>query len=633
MDEQHRKRIVRGIATIALLKTNYDRGKDHIGMFMPFIIDALSVVSTNYFGIEDVQQSVKERHNLDIPRHTLQTLLSRACKQGFLTRERGMLSKVPDKIPQLTLIQDRDALIREHNFLAEALQQFAAGKQIPIASAEDALAMMWDFLELNHVAMLIENQPDELASTPAINRQRIVASFLSDALLRRPDITAIVQRMLEGYVLQNTLLLRDIAVAKRRFRNLSVYIDTGIIMSALGYRGEATQKATHEAFRLLRDTGARLAVFEATISEVRRILCVYEDHLKSDFGRNSLYQTDVTRFFLTKHFNPSDIRTELSLIDRNIRDIGLVVESFPPHVPRYTLDEGALTKILARSDAPELERRVTHDVDCIAAILTLRRGVVYSNLDDAHAIFVSSSGLPVRNISKWYRDEGQRGIPPIIHELALSNAAWLKHPAKTDLKLTQLVALCSAALRPTRAMWQAFLNHLDALQKSGKLSSDEAIAFVASELTDRVLAEAEVAHGDDWEPTPETLGDIVDRVRARYKAESDVQIGTAREAQIKSEQYIAALHGRLSLIADRIGSAAAWIVFGALTLVLIGGLAFSLKALLIGQSSRLTLPQWIILVLSSLLGVCNVLFGFDAWSTRLKTKSRISQVARKYLVG
>jgi hypothetical protein len=435
------------------------------------------------------------------------------------------------------------------------------------------------------------------------------------------------------YVLQNTLLLRDIAAVKRRFRNVNVYIDTGIIMSAFGYRGEATQQATLESFRLLRDTGARIAVFDATLGEVRRILYVYDEHLGTYSGRQSLYPTQETRYFLTKHFSPSDIRMEISLIERNIRDIGVLIEPFPQHVPRYTLGEDALTKILARSDAPELERRVKHDVDCIAAILTLRRGVAYSSLDDCHAIFVSSSGLPVRNISKWYRDEGQGGVPPIVHELALSNAAWLKHPAATKLKLTQLVALCGAALRPTRAMWQAVLKQLDALQKSGKLSSDEATALVASELTDRVLAEVEVAHGDDWEPTPETLGDIVDRVQATYKAESDAQIGAAQAAQRESEQRIAGLHGRLSLLAEGIGSAVAWIVFGVVALLLFAGLVFSLTGLLSGQSSRLTVAQGAILVLSSVLGVCNVLFGFNAWGTRLSVKSWVTQVARKYLLG
>ena len=291
-------------------------------------------------------------------------------------------------------------------------------------------------------------------------------------------------------------------------------------------------------------------------------------------------------------------------------------------MPQYTLNEDALTNILARSDAPELERRVKHDVDCIAAILTLRRGVVYSTLDDCHAIFVSSSGRPVRNISKWCRDEGQRGVPPIIHELALSNAAWLKRPAATNLKLTQLVALCGAALRPTRAMWQAFLTHLDALQKSGKLSSDEATALVASELTDHVLVEVEVAHGDDWDPTPETLGDIVDRVRSTYKAESDAQIGAAQAAQRVSEQRITALHSRLLPLAEGIGSVVAWILFGVVALLLVAGLVFSLKGLLSGQSSRLTVPQWAILAISSVLGMCNVLFGFNVWGTRLSVSRK-----------
>ena len=71
--------------------------------------------------------------------------------------------------------------------------------------------------------------------------------------------------MLEGFILQNALLLKDISAAARRFRNLEVFLDTGVLLGALGFRGEATETATREALSLLRETGATLAVFEITI--------------------------------------------------------------------------------------------------------------------------------------------------------------------------------------------------------------------------------------------------------------------------------------------------------------------------------------------------------------------------------
>ena len=43
MVEPSIKGTAKGLATIALLKTNYDQKQDHIGMFIPFVLDSILV--------------------------------------------------------------------------------------------------------------------------------------------------------------------------------------------------------------------------------------------------------------------------------------------------------------------------------------------------------------------------------------------------------------------------------------------------------------------------------------------------------------------------------------------------------------------------------------------------------------
>ncbi|HXC67465.1 MAG TPA: hypothetical protein VN638_08600, partial [Nitrospiraceae bacterium] len=52
----------KGLATLALLKANFDAGKDHIEMFVPLVLDAIGAHSANDFALEDVREVLGSRH-------------------------------------------------------------------------------------------------------------------------------------------------------------------------------------------------------------------------------------------------------------------------------------------------------------------------------------------------------------------------------------------------------------------------------------------------------------------------------------------------------------------------------------------------------------------------------------------
>ena len=81
-----------------------------------------------------------------------------------------------------------------------------------------------------------------------------------------------------------------------------------------------------------------------------------------------------------------------ALLDREITDAGFQIMAAPARVSDFTADEKALAKRLAdRSTKDELQPRVVHDVDCVAGVLTLRRGHRGANLEDAGVIFATGS--------------------------------------------------------------------------------------------------------------------------------------------------------------------------------------------------------------------------------------------------
>jgi hypothetical protein len=311
-------------------------------------------------------------------------------------------------------------------------------------------------------------------------------------------------------------------------------------MQALGYEGAAFRSISRETIDLLQASNIECWAFEKTIEELRRILYVYEERIGTTAGRQSLYPTALTRHFLTMRYTPGDIRQLSALIENDLEDAGIRTMQVPTRKPELTAGEEALSRKLARPETGDIsEPRVIHDVDCVAGILMIRQGIQPVALEECRAVFATTSGLVARNTRDWFASDGGAGVPPVVHVRIITNLAWVKRPRLAkDYKVHEMVALCSAALRPSRAVWAGFLRHVTRLEESGEIRSDESAMIVASQLTDALLAR--VRHEDDVDSDPEalTLDEVVDRVIGSYKAEANQAIA---EALKEKEEGIAAV--------------------------------------------------------------------------------------------
>jgi hypothetical protein len=253
----------KGLATVALLKVNFDAGRDHLGMFEPFVSDAVASLRADDFSAEDVRTACVERHRLALPIPALRTLLSRIGRQGYINREGGRYFRTEKELVVEDLSAAREAAEARQRVLADALGAFAAGRGLDIATSEDALALILSFMERYHVSLALRDAAEPHEDIPAapdevtVDRSmKVVAAFLQETASDESELTDILQEMLEGFVLQNALLLKDISAATRRFKNLHIVCDSVLLFGALGVRGEAIEVATRELLSLLRETGA-----------------------------------------------------------------------------------------------------------------------------------------------------------------------------------------------------------------------------------------------------------------------------------------------------------------------------------------------------------------------------------------
>ncbi len=574
------------------------------------------------------------RHGLAVPRHTLRTLLSRTTKGGLVSRQYGRYFRRHD-FPQSNIPEAKAKIDAEHSQLTSQLRNFLADHSQPVETDEDALALLLEFLERNHVGMVLDDSYQDrtdFGESRSHGKSRLLIRFVKDVVPLNDRLTSILQRMLEGFVLQNALVLNDIGSAKRKFKDLAVYLDTRLVLQALGYQGKASQVATNEMIAMLKRAGARVAVFDATIKEIRGLLSFYQQRLGTAEGRNSLNPNALTRFLLINQYTPSDVVQISALLNQAVQEAGLTIKPVPSRIPRYTLDESDLARRLAKTDAPEYEPRVWHDVDCVASVLTLRRSILPEDIDDAKAIFVSATGLVIRNVTEWYRRQldtehrngkADRVVPPVVHHFAISNAAWLKFPAAGQkLKIHELIALCSAALQPSPKTWGKFKRHLRDLQDSGVVSSDETAAILVNQFTDVGLSRLEDHSTDDTDIDSDSMDEVIARVRASYASVAKEQTTKAKLATERQRNLQIHVHQRAQKLASLITKG----FLSILSIALITVMGFSWSGY----------PEPVLHIANLLLVALNLsslIFGFYVFKYRASLQDRLAAWIRHWLTG
>jgi len=513
------------LTTIAMLKTYLDAGEDYLGMFRPFLAEVIADLHDPAFSAVDLQTGVLTAFGLAIPEPALRAMLGRLQQTGAIRREGGRYLRAA-AFDRSEIREKRAEIEREHERLADAFVDFLLQKGLESRTKTEALDAIVQLLDYQRVEMLLDSIPTDREPPPSTTKDaRLVALFLKEVALADATLASLVQRLLEGLVLESTLLLRDIDASKRDFRGLRVFLDTGFLLRTLGYCGSALKTLALETLRLLKETNARTEVFDVTLEEIRRILAVYRDHLLTPAGRQTLRPTELTRHFITSGSGSADLAEHIALLGANLAKLGIHAVQLPRRTREYQVDESRLQELLARPGSPHDEPRVLHDIDAVMGVTILRRGRAAANWEEAGAVFASLTGEVVRKIHQWHQESEERGLAPAVHLQRLSNIAWLKNPrVGSALKQSELIALCSAALRPSDDAWRRFLVHLRRLEESGNITSDEAAAVLASELTDRLLGEVELFEDVDAQTTAE----VIERVKASYREEAAKEVDSAR---------------------------------------------------------------------------------------------------------
>jgi hypothetical protein len=490
-----------------------DQGKDYFDLLLPFVERVLAKHESEMVHTEQARDALRDLTSLQVPLRTVSVLLDRLTRAGKLRKEAGAYFIHPDARAGFDLPVPDIGTAGQFEQLGQDFADHAAAKGIRFIGAGEALEELATFLDENGASLLLGEKP----SPRKLSRRNSIAaaSFIAIRLTTIGPEGEIVSAFLQGLILRRAVLLSDIATLQKRLDRVVVYLDTPHLLSLAGLYGPLEHEASREGCRLLRGLGVIVGAFDVTIAEMRRILAVYEDRIDSADGRASLDYNSLTRYFFSIEASSTDVKMRAALLEVTLKKEGVVLHSIPERITEYVEDEKALGEALKDYRGPQKSQREYHDVDCIAAVLTLRKGSKPTRWEDARAVF-AASGRVVISVMEWWNTTGYSGLPPIIAYNSLLNYCWLKRPSASSAILRhELAALCADILKPSKEAWSTFVQQLQRMVAGGLVDSDEAAALLIDDLSAKYVVDAETSETME----ASTMVEVIDRLRDQQRRE------------------------------------------------------------------------------------------------------------------
>lgn len=614
------------VASLAFLKVAWDREqRDYIDNWLPFVLHAVAIGDSSIVSLPAVQETIRQEFGLSIPQHVLDTVIRRATRQEYFYRRDHELHRYEKVLVESDLTADRRAVERDFQALLEQLSTFAGVRFEAGWSTSDAEVALTEFLEKRSteaVATLVGGHA--LPAPP--DSELIVSSFVTHAMEADPKSVELLDTVVRGAFLANTVLYPNLGEVSRRFSELTVYLDTTFLLRALGYTNEAQAEACRELLRLLHEQHARLACFTHTRDEILGVLSGIARRLGR--GDTRRWFGETFEFFIDEGKGASDAELAIARLNSDLETLFVRVVEKPEMEVELSVDERRLREVVGDEVRHKRQDALDKDVESITAIHRLRRGRFFPSLEDAVALFVTTNSALQRASNRFAREEypselRANPVPWCMLDWVLTTLVWLKSPeAAPDLPLKRLVADAYAAIRPPDELWQEFLREVERLEEKGDVTEQDADVLRYGLTARQGFMELTRGRADAF--VSGTVEEILDRAREAIRGEErqrrievETEVGRLRED-------LSGLETRVGVGATRIARIASWGAFWLVTLLLGLGALSSFAAEPFDLPNSLGAAMAVLATLLIFAGTANLVTGRSLLGVRESLERRLA---------
>lgn len=321
-----------------------------------------------------------------------------------------------------------------------------------------------------------------------------------------------------------------------RFEDVTAYLDTPLVLEALGVNGEQVRAPIVEMLTLLEKQGVTVRMLRRTFDETQGVL---DAHGANTGDR----RYDAGRGPIRGLMSPSDARMLSARLEDRLGELGIRVVERPAFERRYAVNEDVLEERLQAAIEYKNPGARVHDVEALVAVHALRRGRRPSRLEKANAMFVTTNRTLAWAAHRFFCDEYGRETaraPVCVTADGLATRLWLKTPNEApDLPTRQLLARAYAALQTSDALLDKYLAEAERLRKAGTVSERDYLIMRSSDDLLRRVTEATLNDPDAF--TEGTIDEIREREMEAVRSAASARVERANAARVEAERQAEAL--------------------------------------------------------------------------------------------
>jgi hypothetical protein len=470
------------LVSLAILHVNWSqRGQSYVDGFVPFVAQCLKEAPHDEVSLDELQSALLARYGIDLPLAALNLIVKRAAKQDYVTRRDDVVIRHLPALQSLHLETTRASFLRQHEALLASFREFTEkrGVQLTTQEAEGALLT---YISDNSLPLLRKSLRGTAFSFGASSDRQITllaAAFIAHVAESDPQAFGYLDTVVKGSILAMALFLPDPSSQRRRVDNLTVYLDTPVILGFLGLHGQPEREAVEELVSLLRSIGARLGCFDQTLSECQAVMYSCAAELRR-LGRpdSPAGSFRVLRYAISQGISSSEMELRAEDLERWMRARNVQVIDHPaaPQSGDY-IDEASLEQRLQEHITYRNASALRHDASCLCAVQRLRHGRSQRSIDRSVAIFATTNIALAKAGRSFFQADDQADRVPVCATVSeLAAVVWLKNPvASPDLPRKIVLAECYSALEPSDQLWHEYLVQVDQIEASGRLPEDDYI--------------------------------------------------------------------------------------------------------------------------------------------------------------
>jgi len=570
--------------TYALLKSLYEEKKDYIDGFWPFVLKVL-YSAQDHPRLITIQQRLKDQFSLDIPEHSLMSIITRAKRNGYIHQQRKTFSITKKGIGYLDSLEPEADMERRINEVLSDLKAYLEQESKSVVPVEQVKNELLSFVYEN-IDLTVEFCNPNRSGTfgvPKVAKAREIqlVRYFEIAQESKPAIYETLRDIVLGSTISVLASQRHIAEANKRFAKVEVFLDTNFLFSLMDLDFTEFCKPVHELFNMLQKYDFEIKVFDFTIEEMVGVLMRYvkEENCYSRLVRvNSIFSS-----LKQKGWTREDIRDFVRKIEEKIWMLGLGIQPTNIDLDHYEPKHEEYLAGILKYKPSQWDRNRNHDLAAIEKITEIRKERPIRDIETSKAFFLTSD-LKLAEFDYRELRHGERAtVCEVIPGMVLTNILWLKDPSiSSEIPMKTVMYLHAQRNFVDRAVWRRFYENITRLKEDGSIQDKDILMLLYDHHIEHVLRELDESEAN--EITPQFILNEVESMKKQLDAETQRKLEAQRdmiqgefakkelekeqEWQIRMERIKSGVKAAAQKDSKRFVETVAWLAFSAVAALL-----------------------------------------------------------------